>query len=92
MGKPKSQRSGATTVHATGERTHIIPLNAGKHAYVTVGNRIRHLSTTSPEFVEAIKELDASAKITSELETLATRYPDAGWDATLTRLRAEGAL
>ncbi|GIG63306.1 hypothetical protein Lfu02_76780 [Longispora fulva] len=78
-----------------GEFKYLIPLNGGKHVYVrnlTNGKTV-HASVTSEKFIEEIRVLAAAghgAKIRAELASLATAYPNDGWDATEGRLAEAG--
>jgi hypothetical protein len=87
--------SGAVSV--LGEVKYVIPLNAGRNAYVrniTTG-QTPNLRTDSDAFVEEIRTLSAAghgSKIRVELEGLAAALPEHGWDATLKRLEAAEAL
>ena len=75
----------------------MIPLNAGRNAYIrniTTG-QTPNLRTDSEAFVEEIRSLAGAghgAKIRAELEQLAADLPEHGWDATLKRLIDAEAL
>lgn len=92
----KNQRvvKGVTHEAASGISTVITPLNKGRHAYVSTGSKTLHVATDSEAFIDAIRSLDAKhlPKVTSELEKLNERFPEAGWDATLARLRSAEVL
>lgn len=77
-----------------GERSYLIPLNSGKHAYVTVNAKLRHVSTSSDEFAAALKELGegTAPKVRSEIERFNELYPNDGWSDTLVRLETAGVI
>ncbi|MGH3713419.1 MAG: hypothetical protein ACRDT4_08180 [Micromonosporaceae bacterium] len=80
-----------------GEFKYLIPLNAGKHAYVRniTNGRTVHCATDSDAFADEIKVLaDAGhgTKLRSELDALAELHPDQGWDVTTKRLVDAGVL
>jgi hypothetical protein len=80
-----------------GEYKYLIPLNAGKHAYVrnlTNGKTV-HLKTDSDAFIQEIRVLVGAghaAKIRAELQGLAAAQPGNGWDATEKRLVDAGVF
>lgn len=66
-----------------------VSLNRGNHAYVFgVDGRRQHVAVGTAAFVAAAGPLLADerlgARARAELETLAERYPGAGWDDPLT--------
>ncbi|MDP9398190.1 MAG: hypothetical protein M3P96_10390 [Actinomycetota bacterium] len=87
--------AGAITV--LGEYKYLIPLNAGRNAYVRniVTGRTPNLRTDSEAFVAEIRQLAEgghAAKVRVELESLAAAHPEDGWDATLKRLEEQGVF
>lgn len=75
----------------------LIPLDGGHGVYLfepTAGKCLR-LRVASDDFVTAIREATAAGvgdALRTELEEFAQTYPGAGWDRTLARLDAAGAL
>ena len=95
-----SVRAGQATggaLSVLGEFKYLIPLNKGKHAYVrnlTNGKTV-HVRTDSDAFVEEIRTLTAAGhgtKIRAELMSLATVFPDHGWDLAEKRLVEAGVF
>jgi hypothetical protein len=89
--------AGAGALSVLGEFKYLIPLNRGKHAYVRnlTNGKTSHLRTDSDAFVEEIRVLAGAghgAKIRAELSSLATSYPQDGWDATEKRLADAGVF
>lgn len=80
-----------------GEFKYLIPLNAGRYAYVRnlTNGKTAHLRTDSDAFVEEIRVLTAAghgAKIRAELNALATANPSHGWDTAEKRLVEAGVF
>ncbi len=80
-----------------GEFKYLIPLNNGKHAYVRnlTNGKTAHLRTDSDAFVQEIRTLAGAghgAKIRAEIASLASTFPDHGWDATEKRLVDAGVF
>ena len=91
------QAGAGGAVSVLGEFKYLIPLNGGKHAYVRnlTNGRTNRLRTDSDAFVEEIRVLAGAGhgtKIRAELASLATTYPDHGWDATEKRLVEAGVF
>jgi hypothetical protein len=92
------QASGQTgALSVLGEFKYVIPLNAGRHAYVRnlTNGRTVHVRTDSEAFVEEIRSLTQAghgAKIRTELTTLAAANPGHGWDTAEKRLVEAGVF
>ena len=97
-GVNKNQKKAATAVagpasglQVLGDARRIIPLNAGRHAYVLVGGKSRHVATSSPEFDALMVELagaGAGGKAVAELRRYAVQHPTHGWSAVADRVDA----
>jgi hypothetical protein len=77
-----------------GEQRIIIPLNSGKHAYVAVSGKTRHVATDSQAFLDAVSDLgaDRAPRVKQELTQLEQEHPGHGWGATRGRLEAAGVI
>jgi hypothetical protein len=89
--------SSSNTAQGVGIATFLIPAGQGANAYVrdAATGKNPNLRTTSQAFVDAIAANSAAGhakRIRAELESFASAYPTHGWDATLARLEAAGAL
>jgi hypothetical protein len=87
--------SGALSV--LGEYKYIIPLAAGRFAYVRnlTNGKTSHLKTDSDAFVEEVRVLAAAghgAKVRAELAALGEASPQDGWEATEKRLVDAGVF
>jgi hypothetical protein len=95
-----SVRAGQATggaLSVLGEFKYVIPLNAGKNAYVRnlTNGKTNHLRTDSDAFVEEIRVLAAAghgAKLRAEFAALAEAFPAHGWDVTEKRLVDAGVF
>lgn len=97
-GVNKNQKKAATAVagaagslQVVGDARRIIPLNKGRHAYVLVGGKSRHVATDSPAFDALMVELagtGAGGKTVAELRKYAAAHPTHGWSAVADRVDA----
>ncbi|MQM24297.1 hypothetical protein [Glycomyces albidus] len=91
------QGKGTAGLSVLGEFKYLIPLNGGKHVYLrnlTTGKTL-HLATGSEAFTEALKGLAAAGhgeKLKAEIEGLAAKLPEQGWDTTLKNLEEAGVF
>jgi hypothetical protein len=89
--------SSSNSPQGVGISTFLIPAGQGANAYVrdAATGKNPNLRTTSQAFIDAISANAAAGhgkRIRAELESFAATYPTHGWDATLERLEAAGAL
>ena len=95
-----SVRAGQSTggaLSVLGEYKYVIPLAAGRFAYVRnlTNGKTAHLKTDSDAFIEEIRILAAAghgAKIRAELGSLDAANPEHGWAATEKRLVEAGVF
>jgi len=98
--KSKNSRVSAVATgkfQISGDAALIISLNHGKHAYVTnvTNGKIVHAATSSAAFDQAIAAIVAEgmeARIRTDLDRLAERFPKQPWGAITQRLVAAGVL
>jgi len=92
VSKNQRKASGTKAPVQVGNVTRlIIPCNHGKHAYVTdiKTGKNPHLATSSDEFevsIAANVTAGQTNKLLEEFNSLASKYPNDGWDKLLDRL------
>jgi hypothetical protein len=80
---------GSAAARETGAK-YIIPLNFGKHAYLSVDGKTHHVATDSAKFDELVAELAGknAARLQGELDELAEQYPASAWPTVRDRVAA----
>lgn len=66
------------------QATHdlVVSCDGGRYAYVFVEGHSRHFDTSTPEFLEAVREVRSESLVKS----FATRWPDSRWPEVVNKM------